>query len=125
MTTVGNISQIQVGADSYNIGHSQSTSAILYGAVDSTSTSTVFTATVEDLTELVDGTTIVLRNGVVTSAANFTINVNNLGAKPVYSSMATGNPITPTAPTRDSTIFNINYTMMFIYVEDDVVEDGC
>lgn len=29
--------------------------------------------------------------------------------------MATGNDITPTAPTRDTTIFNINYTMLFVY----------
>ena len=65
MTTVGNISQIQVGADSYNIGHSQSTSAILYGSVDSTSTSTVYTATIEGLTELVDGTCVMLHNGYI------------------------------------------------------------
>lgn len=125
MTTVGNISQIQVGADSYNIGHSQSTSAILYGAVDSTSTATEFTATVEGLTELVDGTTIMLRNGVITSASGFTININGFGALPVYNNMATGNDITPTDPTRDTTIFNINYTMLLIYVESDIVEGGC
>lgn len=106
-------------------GNANVTNAILYGAVDSTSTSTVFTATVEGLESLVDGTTIMLRNGVVTSAANFTINVNSLGAKPVYNSLATGNDITPTAPTRDSTIFNINYTMMFTYVASDVVDGGC
>lgn len=107
MTTVGNISQIQVGADSYNIGHSQSSSAILYGAVDSTSTSTVFTATVEGLTELVDGTCVMLHNGVVTSASGFTINLNGLGAKKCYNNM--------TLATQDTTIFNINYTMLFIY----------
>ena len=103
-------------------GNANSTNSILYGAVDSTSTSTAFTATVNGLDALTDGTTVMLRNGVVTSAAGFTINVNSLGAKPVYNSLATGNPVTPTAPTQDSTIFNINYTMMFTYVEDDVVE---
>ena len=106
-------------------GNANSTNSILYGAVDSTSTSTAFTATVNGLDALTDGTTVMLRNGVVTSAAGFTINVNSLGAKPVYNSLATGNPVTPTAPTQDSTIFNINYTMMFTYVEDDVVEGGC
>lgn len=106
-------------------GNANKSNAILYGAVDSTSTSTVFTATVDGLEELVDGTTIVLRNGVVTSAANCTLNVNGLGAKPIYNSLATGNDITPTAPTRDSTIFNINYTLMFIYVATDVVDNGC
>jgi len=112
MATVGNISQIQVGADFYNI-----VGGLFYGKVDSTSTSTAFTATISNLKtpSLYDGLTIVLKNGVVTSASGFTINVNGLGAKPVYNNMATGNDITPTAPTRDTIIFNINYTMMFIY----------
>ena len=88
---------------------------IPFGRVDSTSTSTVFTATVDGLTELVDGTTVMLQNGVVTSASGFTLNVNGLGAKPVYNNLATGNDVTPTDPTRDTTIFNINYTMLFVY----------
>lgn len=96
-------------------GTADRTSAIPFGVVDSTSTSTAYTATVSGITELVDGTCVLLKNSVVTSAANFTININNLGAKPSYNNMATGNPITPTAPTRDTTIFNINYTMLFIY----------
>ena len=94
---------------------SKITSGILYGAVDSTSTSTAFTVTVPGVTEYYDGLTILLRNGVVTSAANFTINVNGLGGKPSYNNMTTGNPITPTSPTRDTTIFNINYTMLITY----------
>lgn len=96
-------------------GPASKTEGIPYGEVDSTSTSTVFTATVPGITELKDGTVVLLKNGVVTSAANFTININGLGAKPAYSNMATGNDTTPTAPTRETTIFNINYTMMFIY----------
>lgn len=106
------ISQIKVGQSSYDI-----VGSLFYGEVDSTSTSTVFTATISNLktSSLYDGLTIILKNGVVTSAADFTININGLGAKPVYSNLATGNDITPTAPTRDTTIFNINYTMMFIY----------
>ena len=94
---------------------SKTTSGILYGAVDSTSTSTAFTVTVPGVTEYYDGLTILLRNGVVTSASNFTINVNGLGGKPSYNNMTTGNPITPTSPTRDTTIFNINYTMLITY----------
>ena len=66
-----------------------------------------FTATVDGITELVDGTCIMLKNGVVTSASGFTLNVNNLGALPVYSNLA--------AATRETTIFNVNYTMLFIY----------
>ena len=89
---------------------------ISYGQVDSTSTSTVFTATVNGITALTDGTTVMLRNGIVTSAAGFTLNVNGLGAKPVYSSMGDA--------TAESTIFNINYTMMFVY-DSTRINNGC
>lgn len=99
-----------------NNGNANATNAILYGTVDSTSTSTAYTATVDGLTELTDGTCVMLKNGVVTSAANFTINVNNLGAKPVYSNMA--------AATRETTIFNVNYTLLFVY-DSTRVEGGC
>lgn len=102
---------------------SKVTNGIPYGECDSTSTATVFTATVEGLDALYDGACVMLKNGVITSAANFTINVNNLGAKPCYNNMATGNDITPTAPTRDTTIFNQNYTMLFVYSED-IVDGG-
>ena len=90
--------------------------AIPYGAVDDTSTSTAFTATIPGITEYRDGTVMLLKNGVVTSASGFTININGLGAKPVYSSMA--------AATADTTIFNINYTMLFIY-DEGRVGGGC
>lgn len=96
---------------------------IMYGECDNTSTSTAFTATIPGITSYYDGLTVMLKNGVVTSAANFTIDINGLGAKGSYSNMATGNPITPTAATRDSTIFNINYTMLFVY-STSVVSGG-
>lgn len=89
--------------------------AIHYGAVDGTSTSTAFTATIDGITTLYDGLTILLYNGVVTSAANYTININNLGAYGTYNNMTLGNSITPTAATRDTTIFNINYAMLMIF----------
>lgn len=100
------------------------TSGIPYGEVDSTSTSTVYTATVEGITDLHDGVCVLLKNGVVTSESGFTININNLGAKPCYNNMATGNDVTPTNPTRDTTIFNINYTMFLIYSESIVSGGG-
>jgi len=87
--------------------HSAFSEGIPYGEVDSTSTATVFTATVPGITELKDGTVVLLKNGVVTSASGFTININNLGAKPAYNNM--------TAETEETTIFNISYTMLFIY----------
>ena len=92
------------------------TAAIPFGKVDATSTSTVFTATVPGVTELLKGVACYLVNGVVTSASGWTLNVNGLGAKPVYQTLA--------AATRSTTIFNINYTMLFIYNEDRV-EGGC
>lgn len=92
------------------------TTSIPYGECDSTSTSTVFTATVPGITELRDGVCMWLKNGVVTSASGFTININGLGAKPVYSNMA--------AATRDTTLWNVAYTMLFVY-DSDRVEGGC
>lgn len=97
-------------------GNAYRTLSIPYGECDSTSTATVFTATVPGITELRDGVCMWLKNGVVTSASGFTININNLGAKPVYNNMA--------AATRETTLFNINYTILFIY-DSDRVEGGC
>lgn len=92
------------------------TASIPYGVVDNTSTSTAFTATVPGITALRDGVCVWLKNGVVTSAAGFTININGLGAKPVYNNMA--------AASAESTIFNVNYTFMFVY-DSTRVAGGC
>lgn len=92
------------------------TASIPMGQVDNTSTATIFTATIPGITELRNGVCVWLRNGVVTSAEGFTININNLGAKPCYSSLA--------AQSRSTTVFNVNYTMLLIYNETRVA-DGC
>lgn len=92
------------------------TNAIHYATVDSTSTSTVFTVTIPGITEYYDGLTVLLKNGVITSAKNFTVNINGLGAKGVYSNMA--------AATRETTIFNVNYTLLLIY-DSTRVNGGC
>ena len=89
---------------------------IPYGVVDAASTATDFTATVPGITELKDGTIMLLKNGVVTSASGFTLDINELGPKPVYSNMA--------AATAETTMFNVNYTMLFIYDETRVA-GGC
>lgn len=108
------ISQVTVPSDDlYGIR----AGAIPFGIVDSTSTATAFTATVPGITELTDGTIMMLKNGVVASAEGFTINVNGLGAKPCYTNLA--------AATRDTTIFGINYTMVFIYDSGSRVSGGC
>lgn len=93
------------GAHSFDV--MDSAGGIPYGSVDATSTATAFTATVEGVTRLANGTTVVLHNGVVTSAKDFTININGLGAKKCYSNM--------TNATQETTIFNEAYTLMFIY----------
>lgn len=103
------IDKIAIAADTYDV-NAIKTNGVFYGTVDSTSTSTVFTASIEGLTELKNGTVVILHNGVVTSASGFTININNLGAKKCYNNL--------TNATQDTTIFNIAYTMMFIYSED-------
>lgn len=90
--------------------------SIPFGIVDGTSTATAFTATVPGITELRDGVCMWLKNGVVTSASGFTININGLGAKPVYSNMA--------AASAESTMFNVNYTFMFVY-DSTRVAGGC
>ena len=111
------ISKVNVPDDetTYDI-KSKKTAAIPFGKVDSTSTSTAFTATVDGITELYDGVCVFLMNGVVTSAEGYTININGLGAKPVYSSMA--------AATRTTTVFNVNYTALLIY-NSTRVTGGC
>lgn len=103
-------------------GTSTRTAAIPFGKVDSTSTATAFTATVEGITELKNGTCVYLMNGVVTSAAAtstpkcFTLNINGLGAKPVY--------YTTAAASYATTQFGVNYTMLFVY-NTTRVSTGC
>lgn len=103
-------------ADGNSTGAAKLTAAIPCGKLDSTSTATVMTATVPGITELKDGVCVFLQNGVITSASGFTLDINGLGAKPVYSSMA--------AATRVTTAWNSAYTMLFVYNEDRV-EGGC
>ena len=111
-------------ADSNTTGAAKRSASIPFGECDSTSTATAFTATVPGITELKDGVCMLLYNGVVTSASGFTIDINGLGAKPSYNNMTMGNDVTPTAPTRDTTIFNINYAFLFVYSET-LVSGGC
>ena len=85
------------------------------GELDSTSTSTVMTATVPGITELTDGMACYIKNNVVTSASGWTLDVNDLGALPVYSSQ-TGN--------RATTSYTNGCTMMFIY-NATRIEGGC
>ena len=100
-------------AEPYDIG----TLSIPFGQVDSTSTDTAYTAQIEGITSLYDGVCVYLKNGVITSNKNgFTLNINGLGAKPVYDTLA--------AATRSGTVFNVDYTMLFVY-NSSRVSGGC
>ena len=97
-------------------GTAKRAAAIYYGQVDDTSTSTKFTAQIDGITEYYDGLTVMLKNGVVTSAAGFTININGLGGKQAYNNLA--------AATAETTLFNVSYTMLFVY-DSTRVSGGC
>ena len=97
-------------------GNAYRTASIPWAQVDSTSTSTAYTATVPGITELRDGVCVMLMNGVVTSESGFTVNINGLGAKPVYSTLS--------AASRATTLFNVAYTLLLVY-NSVRVDGGC
>jgi len=97
-------------------GVANKAASIPFGSVDAGSTSTVITATVDGVTELRDGVCAYIQNGVVTSASGWTLNVNGLGARPVYQTMAAATAVT--------TLFNVNYTMLFVY-NSTRITGGC
>ena len=116
---MADISKIKLPDNSeYNI-KSKVTEGIPYGVLDSTSTSTVMTATVEGITELRDGVCVLLYNGIITSATNVTLNINELGAKPIYSTLYSKGNSSGKVATR----FNVAYTILFVY-SSDWVEGG-
>lgn len=89
--------------------------AIPYNVIDSSSTSTVKTATVAGVTALYDGLMVYLKNNNVASASGCTLNINNLGAKPIYLS-TTGDAIT--------SHISKNYTFLFVY-NASRISGGC
>ncbi len=108
--------------DSSNYAGSQSaggpankTVSIPFGQVNSTSTATAFTATIDGITELRDGVCVCLQNGVIDSESGYTININNLGAKPVYNSKS-GN--------RSIDAFTNGSSYLFVY-NSTRISDGC
>ena len=97
-------------------GAAELTVAIPYGEIGSTSTSTNLLATVPGVHELKDGVVCYVRNDIVTSASGCTLNINSLGAKPIYVNNAD--------TTRVSTAFSAATTWLFIYNENRVT-GGC
>ena len=102
-------------SNTYDI-KSKVTEAIPFGTVNTTSTATAFTATVDGITELSDGVCVYLNNGVVTSASGATLNINSLGAKPIY--------LANKASTRVTTEFKSTVSALFVY-NTDRVATGC
>lgn len=97
-------------------GNAYRAASIPMGQLDSTSTATVMTATVDGITELRDGVCMWLRNGVVNSASGFTLDINGLGAKPLYGSLSESS--------RATTTFTKAYTLLLVY-NSTRVEGGC
>ena len=86
--------------------------------VDSTSTSTAFTAQIPEFTdsEYKDHMIFILHNNTVTSASGCTLNINGLGAVRMYSATTTG----VTGVTNDFTLYSY---ALFIY--DAITNGGC
>ena len=97
-------------------GAAELTVAIPYGEIDSTSTSTVLTATVPGIWQLKDGVCCYIRNDIVSSATGCTLNINGLGAMPMYNSSADAGRVTSG--------FTAAQTWLFIYNEKRV-DGGC
>ena len=95
---------------------SRKTQSIPFGRVDSTSTATAFTAEIDGIDSLRSGVCCYLRNGVVPSESGYTLDINGLGAKPVYDNMHDS--------LRSTTEFDYGCTMLFVYNSDRVV-GGC
>ena len=113
----GTISSVTpLDENTYEIKDKVARQTIPFGTTDFSSTSTTYTVTVEGITELRSGVACYIMNTKVTSASGFTININGLGAKPVYM---------PTAvATRATTQFAVNYTWLLVYNENRVA-GGC
>lgn len=96
-------------AGSQNVGGAANKAvSIPFGQVDSTSTATAFTATVDGITDLRDGVAVWLKNGVVkSSTSRWTLDINGLGAKYVVKSMQMS--------TNAGNTFDTNYAMLFVF----------
>lgn len=114
------ISGLKFAGSATSGGSALQSEAIPFGSTSSTSSATAFLATVNGITELKDGTCLILKNTKVTSAAAtsdpkcFTLNVNGLGAKKVY--------VTTAAATYATTQFALNYKYLFVF--DSSLDSG-
>lgn len=100
-------SEIKYAASETSGGPAIRTNGLPYGVVDGTSTATAFTVTIAGITELYDGLCILVKNNVIASKADCTLNVNGLGAKRIHYSTALNTQIT--------TQWTATMTAMFYY----------
>lgn len=100
--------------DPYDIQASQALSLPLV-ETNSNSTAASFTATVSGITALTDGVSFYLTNTKTNSTGVWTLNVNSLGAKPVYINMD---------KVRSYTDFHFGDTYLFVY-SSTLVSGGC
>lgn len=80
------VTEAEAGATPVTAGiYSEKTRGIVRATKDSSSTSTNFILTAEGITELYDGLLIFFKNNTTASASGVKFNLNNLGAKAVWS----------------------------------------
>ena len=89
---------------------------IHFGSIDAGSTASEMIATVDGVTELADGVIMYITNTVIKGNSSFTLNVNSLGAKPVYASNA--------ASSRVGSNFEVNRSYLLFY-DSTKVSGGC
>ena len=100
-------SEIKYAASETSGGPAIRTNGLPYGVVDGTSTATAFTVTISGITTLYDGLCILVKNNVIASKADCTLNVNGLGAKRIHYNTAANSQIT--------TQWSATMTAMFYY----------
>lgn len=100
-------SEIKYAASETSGGPATRTNGLPYGVVDGTSTATAFTVTISGITTLYDGLCILVKNNVIASKADCTLNVNGLGAKRIHYNTAANSQIT--------TQWSATMTAMFYY----------
>ena len=100
-------SEIKYAASETSGGPATRTNGLPYGVVDGTSTATAFTVTISGITTLYDGLCILVKNNVIASKADCTLNVNGLGAKRIHYNTAANSQIT--------TQWTATMTAMFYY----------
>lgn len=107
------ISGVQANNNTYNLR----STAILEGTIDSSSTSSALKATVPKLSTLEQGVICLITNTVTSLSNGATLNVNNLGAKPIYDARY--------FTTINQGVFEPDSACLFSYDEDNWNNDGC